>query len=165
VTGVPIVSLSQRISAFNSVFDPKRSLEDAFYAKQSAVLGTIRIASDLLPLLLALINIVRLINKASGAMHHAYSDFQSWESLSAMKEYPEDTQTALAHWAESRKKAIGDALKHCELLQGFNKSLLHPDWSCEDAAIPFQREDPPLISSVDSSSSTNTSAGAIDPAQ
>ena len=161
MTGVPIVNPSQRVNAFYSVFDHRRSLEGGFCTKQSVVLGTTRIASDILPLLLALIDTVRLIGKGSSAMHHAYRDLQSWQSLSTMKEYLEDTQTALTKCAESQTRAIGDALKHHELLQGFNKSLLHPDWPSEDAAIPFQRQDPSVISSVTSASSARTSTRAI----
>ena len=146
------------------MFDHKRTLRDAFYPKLGVVLGSTHIASDIVPLVLALLDVTVRVQKACYAMESAHRDFRFLQSTSAIED-PEEAEAAAAESAKSRLKAISDTLKHHTLLHGFNKSLLRSDWPNNDAAICFRREEPRLASSIISASTTNSSVGAKEPTQ
>lgn len=141
------------MDVFHSVFDHRRSLQSIFYAKQNVVFGITRITSNIVPLYLSLMDITYLVGKGTMAMHTEYGRLQLLQTVSAVQEYVQ------LRSPESRRRAISDALKHHELLRGFNEYLLQLDWPDKDAAIPFPRQDTSLISSA-SASSAHTSVGA-----
>ena len=148
---VPIGTSTQRLDALNSVFNYKKRLFDAFFAKQDLVQGMSFLTSNVDPLTAALIEITYHLDKGARSMDSAYRCFRL---KIALKEAPPQG----SEWENLKVKAISSAPDHRTFLEVFDKYLLKPGWPADEVAVPFCAG---VISPQPSSSSVTLAGGSI----
>jgi hypothetical protein len=148
---VPIGTSTQRLDAFNSVFNYKNRLFDAFFAKHDLVLGQSFLTSNVDPLTSASIEITHYLDNGAHSMNSAFRCLRLQIALS--KPPPQGSE-----WENLKAKAISSAPNHRTFLELFDKYLLKPGWPGDEVAVPFRAG---VITPQPSSSSVALAGGSI----